>query len=162
VGRAWEAATTPAAEAGIRVVNLRIGLVLTPAGGLLKTGLPAFYLGLGGTAGSGEQYLPWIALDDVLYAVLHLLATPSLRGPVNFGAPEPATQRAFATTLGRVLRRPVWLKAPAAAVRLAAGEEADELVLKSNRMVPEALLNSGFTFAYPHLEPALRHLLGKT
>ena len=157
----WEAATAPAAEAGIRVVNLRIGLVLTPAGGLLKTGLPAFYLGLGGTAGSGEQYLPWIALDDVLYAVLHLLATPDLRGPVNLGAPEPVQQRDFVRTLGRVLRRPTFVHIPTSILRAVSGEFAEETVLTSIKMMPDALVNSGFSFAYPHLEPALRHLLGK-
>lgn len=162
VCRQWEDATQPAAEAGIRVATLRIGPVLTPAGGMLGTLLPAYQAGLGGVAGDGQNYLPWIALDDVLYAILHLLAKPTLDGPINFGAPEPVTQQAFTDTLGHVLRRPTFVRVPASVVRAAAGEEADELALKSNRMLPEALLNSGFSFAYPHLEPALRHLLGKT
>jgi len=162
VCRQWEAATQPVAEAGIRVATMRIGPVLTPAGGLLGTLLPAYQVGLGGVAGDGQNYLPWIALDDVLYAILHLLATPSLDGPINVGAPEPVTQQTFTDTLGRVLRRPTFVRMPAAVVRAAAGEEADELALKSNRMLPETLLNSGFSFAYPHLEAALRHLLGKT
>ena len=161
VCRSWEAETAPAAEAGIRVVNLRIGLVLTPAGGLLKTGLPAFYLGLGGTAGSGDQYVPWIALDDVLYAVLHLLAT-DVDGPVNLGAPEPVRQRDFVRTLGRVVRRPTFVHVPTSVLRSVSGEFAEETVLKSMNMRPDALVNSGFSFAYPRLEPALRHLLGKT
>jgi uncharacterized protein (TIGR01777 family) len=162
VCRQWEAATAPAAEARIRVVPLRIGPVLTPAGGILGTLLPAFQLGLGGIAGRGDAYLPWIALDDVLYLMLHLLATPELRGPINVGAPEPVTQRAFVETLGRVLRRPTFVRVPAPFVRFAGGEQADELVLKSVRMLPKALVNSGFSFAYPQLEPVLRHLLGKT
>jgi uncharacterized protein (TIGR01777 family) len=161
VCRQWEAATESASAAGIRVTTMRIGPVLTPAGGMLGTMLPAFQAGLGGVAGDGHGYLPWIALDDVLYAILHLLAKPTLDGPINVGAPEPVTQQTFTDTLGRVLRRPTFLRVPAAVVRAAAGEEADELVFKSNRMIPEALLNSGFSFAYPHLEPALRHLLGK-
>ncbi|MEM1044274.1 MAG: TIGR01777 family oxidoreductase [Bacteroidota bacterium] len=161
VCRVWEAETAPAVEAGVRTVHLRIGLVLTPAGGFLGTMLPAFLLGLGGTVGSGETYLPWIALDDVLYAMLHLLAGEQ-RGPVNLGAPEPATQRAYTRAMGRVLRRPTFLNVPAPLVRTAAGEVADEMALKSVRMLPEALVNSGFAFAYPDLEPALRHLLGRT
>ncbi len=161
VCRGWEAATAPAAEAGIRVVNLRIGLVLTPRGGLLGTMLPAFRLGLGGTVGGGGQYLPWVALDDVLYAVLHLLAG-DLRGPVNLSAPEPVRQRVFTDTLGAVLRRPTFVHVPAAVARAVAGEAGDEMALHSIRMVPAALVNSGFAFAYPALEPALRHVLGKT
>ncbi len=160
VCRAWEAAAAPAAEA-MRVVPLRIGLVLTPGGGFLGTMLPAFHLGLGGTVGGGGQYLPWIALDDVLYAVLHLLAG-NQAGPVNLSAPEPVTQRTFTETTGAVLRRPTVVAVPAAAVRALSGEVADEMALKSVRMVPAALVNSGFAFAYPALELALRHLLGRT
>ncbi len=160
VCRQWEASTAPAADAGIRVVNLRIGLVLTPSGGLLGTMLPAFHLGLGGTVGDGGTYLPWIALDDVLYAVLHLLAT-NLNGPVNLSAPEPVTQRVFAQALGDILRRPTAVRVPEAVVRAIAGEAAEEIALKSVRMVPAALANSGFSFAYPSLDSALRHLLGK-
>lgn len=162
VCRDWEAATAPAEEAGIRTVHLRIGVVLTPAGGALGLALPVFLSGLGGVVGDGASYLPWIALDDLLYAVLHVLAAPSWRGPVNVGAPEPVTQRAFVETLGRVLRRPAWLRVPDAAVRAVAGEAGEEMLLTSTRMMPEKLVNSGFRFAYPDLEPALRHLLGRT
>ncbi len=161
VCRAWEDATAPAMDAGLRTVHLRIGLVLTPRGGFLGTMLPAFQLGLGGTVGGGEAYLPWVALDDILYAVLHLLATEQ-SGPINLGAPEPVTQRVFTKTLGRVLRRPAIMGVPAVAIRTVMGEAADEMALKSVRMIPEALVNSGFSFAYPDLEPALRHLLGRT
>jgi uncharacterized protein (TIGR01777 family) len=161
VCRRWEAATAPAAEAGIRVVTLRLGPVLTPAGGILGTLLPAFHLGLGATVGRGDTYVPWIALDDVLYAVLHLLATPEVRGPVNVGAPEPVTQRTFVETVGHVLRRPTFVRVPPSVVRAVGGEQAGELALTSLRLIPAALANSGFSFAYPHLEPALRHLLGK-
>lgn len=162
VCRAWEAATEPASEAGIRTVNLRIGVVLTPAGGALGFALPAFLAGLGGVVGDGTGYFPWIALDDVLYAVLHLLATPDLGGPVNLSAPEPVPQRTFVETLGTVLHRPTVWRIPEAVVQSVAGEAADEMVLKSIRMVPEHLQDSGFRFAYPALEPALRHVLGRT
>lgn len=161
VCRAWEDAAAPAAEAGSRTVTLRIGLVLTPSGGFLGTMLPAFQFGLGGTIGSGATYLPWVALDDVLYAVLHLLAG-HLAGPVNLSAPEPVTQQTFTKTLGQVLRRPAIMRVPEAAIRTVMGEAADEMALKSVRMVPAGLVNSGFAFAYPDLEPALRHLLGRT
>ena len=162
VCRDWEAATTPAESAGIRTAHLRIGAVLTPAGGALKLALPAFLGGLGGVVGSGATFLPWVALDDVLYAVLHVLTTPSLCGPVNVGAPEAVTQKTLAEALGRVLHRPTLLRLPDAAVRVVAGEAGEEMLLTSTRMVPAKLLNSGFRFAYPDPEPALRHLLGRT
>ena len=162
VCRAWEAATEPATAAGIRTVALRIGVVLTPAGGALGFALPAFLAGLGGTVGDGTSYFPWVALDDVLYAALHILATPSLDGPVNLSAPHPVPQRTFVETLGRVVRRPTVWRVPERVVRRVTGEAADEMALKSIRMVPERLLESGLRFAYPEIEPALRHVLGRT
>ena len=162
VCRAWEAATEPAAAAGIRTVPLRIGVVLTPSGGALGLALPAFLAGLGGVVGDGAGYFPWVALDDVLYAVLHLLAQPDVDGPVNLSAPEPVPQRTFVETLGTVLHRPTVWRIPEAVVQSVAGEAADEMALKSIRLVPERLLDSGFRFAYPDLEPALRHVLGRT
>ena len=162
VCREWEAATSAAEAAGIRTAILRIGVVLTPAGGALGLALPAFLAGLGGTVGNGNTYFPWIALDDVLYAVLHLLSDSSLSGPFNLSAPEPVTQQAFAKTLGRVVRRPTPWRIPSSLVRRVAGEAGEEMMLKSTRMQPEALLSSGFRFAYPELESALRHLLGRS
>ncbi|MBN2307377.1 MAG: DUF1731 domain-containing protein, partial [Candidatus Hydrogenedentes bacterium] len=120
-----------------------------------------FTLGLGGPLGRGSQYLSWIALEDVVGAVCHALATPALSGPVNVVAPEPATNRAFATALGRVLSRPAVMPAPAFALRLALGEMADGLLLASARAIPRRLTESGYRFAYGDLEHALRHALGR-
>ncbi len=162
VCRAWEAATAPAEQAGIRTCRLRIGVVLSPAGGFLGTAFPAFWLGLGGSVGSGRGWMPWVALDDVLYAVLHLLARDDLAGPFNLSAPHPVRQKDLTDDLGAVLRRPSVLRIPASLARTAGGEAAREMALKSVRMQPERLLNSGFRFAYPLLDGALRHLLGRT
>lgn len=161
VAREWEAAAEPARRAGIRVVHPRMGAVLTPAGGALAKMLPPFRAGLGGRVGSGRQYLSWIAIDDLLGAILHLLVTEVLQGPVNVVAPRPVTSSEFAATLGRVLGRPARLAMPAFAARLAFGEMADEVLLASARVTPERLVASGYRFRYPELEGALRHLLGK-
>ncbi len=159
VCREWEAATTPAERKGMRVVRLRIGMVLSPKGGALARMLGPFRAGLGGRVGSGEQYVSWIALDDLIGAVDHALRTGSLEGPVNAAAPRPVTNREFAKTLGRVLGRPAVVPAPAFVVRLLLGEMADELLLASTRVSPDRLLLSGYAFRYPELEGALRHLL---
>ncbi|MDH4347581.1 MAG: TIGR01777 family oxidoreductase [Gemmatimonadota bacterium] len=162
VGRAWEAATELAADAGIRVVRLRIGLVLSPAGGALGAMLPPFLAGLGGRLGSGRQYMSWISLDDVVGALHHALLTPALDGPVNATAPEPATNGEFSETLARVLHRPAFLPVPAGALRLLLGEMADELLLSGVRVLPKRLLSSGYRFRHPTLEHALRHVLGRS
>jgi len=159
---AWEAATKPADGRGIRVVHLRTGMVLSPAGGALGKMLTAFRLGAGGVIGSGRQYMSWIALDDVIGAVHHVLITDALQGPVNVVAPAPVTNREFTRTLGHVLSRPTLLPAPAFAVRLALGEMAEELLLSSQRVEPARLVSSGYRFGFPGLEGALRHLLGKS
>lgn len=158
--RAWEAAADPARAAGIRVVHPRFGLVLSPRGGALAAMLPLFRLGLGGRLGSGAQVWSWITLDDVVEAALHALRTESLAGPVNFVAPEPVSNAEFTRVLGRVLRRPALLVVPAFAARLAAGEMAEEMLLSGARVVPRRLLETGYRFRFPALEPALRHLLG--
>jgi hypothetical protein len=160
VAQAWEEATTPAEQAGIRVVRLRIGLVLTPAGGALGAMLPAFRLGLGGRLGRGTQYQSWIALDDVIGAIYHALFQETLRGAVNATAPEPVTQAEFAQTLARVLGRPAPLAMPAAPLRVLLGEMADELLLASTRVLSSRLEESGYRFRFRQLEPALRYLLG--
>ncbi len=162
VCRQWEAAAQPAAEKGIRVANLRIGVVLSLAGGALAKMLPPFRMGAGGTIGSGRQYMSWIALDDVIGAIYHALTHETLRGSVNAVAPNPVTNREFTQTLGRVLSRPTLLPMPAFAARLAFGEMADELLLASTRVEPARLLATGFVFGYPELEGALRHVLGRT
>jgi hypothetical protein len=135
--------------------------MLSTAGGALPRLLTPFRLGVGGTLGSGEQFMSWIALDDVVGAILHVLTTETLRGPVNAVAPQARTNREFTKTLGRVLGRPTLLPMPAFAARLAFGEMADELLLCSQRAEPAKLVASGYKFRFPELEGALRHLLGK-
>lgn len=161
VCRGWEDATAPARRAGIRVITLRIGVVLSPRGGALAQLLPLFRLGGGGVIGGGGQWTSWIGIDDVLGAIHHALVTETLSGPVNAVAPEPCTNRDFAATLACVLRRPAILPVPAAAVRLALGELADEAILASTRVAPGALLGSGYAFRTPGLEATLRHVLGR-
>ena len=161
VCRDWEAATEPARRAGIRVVRLRIGVVLSPLGGALGQLLPVFRLGAGGAMGGGRQWMSWIGIDDVLGAVHHAITTDGLAGPVNAVAPEPATNRELTATLARVLRRPALMRIPAGALRLALGDVADEAVLASTRVVPGALAASGYRFRTPGLEATLRHLLGR-
>ncbi len=161
VAQAWEEATAPAERAGIRVVRLRIGLVLTPAGGALGAMLPAFRLGLGGRLGGGSQYQSWIAMDDVVGAIYHAIFQESLRGAVNATAPAPVLQAELAETLGRVLGRPARLSVPASVLRFLLGEMADELLLSSARVLPARLEESGYRFRFRALEPALRYLLGR-
>ena len=162
VCRQWEDATEPAAAAGIRVVNLRFGVMLSAIGGALPRLLTPFRLGVGGRLGSGKQYMAWIALDDVIEVILHVLTTEALRGPVNAVAPQSVTNGEFTKTLGRVLGRPTIFPMPAFAARLAFGQMADELLLCSQRVEPAKLLASGYQFRFPDLEGALRHLLGKS
>jgi uncharacterized protein (TIGR01777 family) len=161
VCRAWEAATEPARQAGLRIVQSRFGVVLSPAGGALTKMLAPFRLGLGGVLGSGRQYMSWIALDDAVGAIQHAIVTDALQGPTNVVAPQAVTNQEFTKTLGAVLRRPTVLPLPAFAARLMFGEMADELLLASARVQPAKLLASGYRFRYPALEGALRHLLAK-
>lgn len=157
----WEAATAPAARAGIRVALLRSGVVLSTAGGALKKQLLAFKLGIGGKLGSGRQWLSWITLDDHVAATRHVLATPSLAGPVNLTAPSPVTNAGFTRALGRALRRPTFMPVPTVALDLLFGREmVREMITGGQRVVPAALNASGFTFRHPEIEPALRALLG--
>ncbi len=156
----WEEAASPAAKAGIRVVHPRFGLVLSPAGGVLGKMLLPFRLGLGGVLGPGTQYMSWIAMDDALAALHHALVNEAVDGPVNLVSPEPVTNREFTKTLGRVLRRPTILPAPAFALRLVLGEMADATLLSSTRVRPERLEQTDFTFRFPTIEGALRHVLG--
>ncbi|MEE8200800.1 MAG: TIGR01777 family oxidoreductase [Candidatus Acidoferrales bacterium] len=162
VCQAWEAASQPAAQKGIRVVSLRIGVVLSPRGGALGQMLLPFKLGVGGKIGSGRQYLSWIAIDDLVGVIHHALTTDSLQGPVNTVAPQAVTNLEFTKTLGRVLGRPTLFPLPAFAARWAFGQMADELLLASARVEPARLKASGYVFRTPDLEGALRHLLGKT
>lgn len=161
VCRDWEAATKPAADAGIRVVNLRMGIVLSAAGGMLARLSAPFYMGLGGTFGSGWQYMSWIAIDDAVGAIHHALMTDKLSGPINAVGPYVAFNRDFTKTFGRVIERPAVCHVPAFAARALMGEVADEMILASARVEPRRLLDSGYVFLYPELEGALRHVLGR-
>lgn len=161
VCREWEAATDPASRAGIRLVHLRFGVILSPAGGALKKMLLPFKLGAGGRIGSGEQFMSWIAIDDAVGAIHHVIVTESLQGPVNGVAPTPVSNAEFTRTLARVLSRPAIAPMPAFAARLAFGEMADSLLLASQRVMPKRLQSAGYRFRYPELEGALRHLLGR-
>jgi uncharacterized protein len=155
----WEDAAAPAAAAGIRVVTLRTGVVLSRAGGALQKMLPPFRVGVGGPVGSGTQYMSWIAIADVVGAIIHLLNTPAVSGPVNLVAPTAVTNREFARTLGKVLRRPAVVAVPARALRIALGAMADEMLLASTRVRPVRLATSGYHYRYPELEAALRHVV---
>jgi uncharacterized protein (TIGR01777 family) len=159
VCREWERAADPAREAGIRVVHLRFGMVLSPAGGALARLLPFFRLGLGGRIGSGRQLVPWVALDEIPLIVGHLIRTESLAGPVNAVAPETPTNKEWTRILARVLRRPAEIPVPAFALRILFGDMADEVLLAGARVVPRRLLESGYSFRWPALEPALANML---
>ena len=154
VTRDWEAAVAPAVEAGVRVVMLRIGLVLSPRGGLLTHLLPLARMGLLPIMGTGRQWWSWIGQDDLLGLILHTLADTNVRGPVNAVTPRPVRMHEFAAALAAHLKRPVGLRAPAFMVRGMVGEMAD-VVLTSTRAVPEALRQTGFTFQTPGLAEAL-------
>lgn len=161
VCRRWEAATEPAAEAGVRVVNLRIGVVLSRDGGALTKMLLPFKLGLGGRVGSGRQYWSWITLTDLVGVIRFAIDTPALSGPVNAVAPVAATNHEFTKALGRVLHRPTVFPMPALAAKFALGQMAEDLLLASARVVPRKLEQHGFDFSFGDLDAALRHVLGK-
>jgi uncharacterized protein len=153
--REWEAATRSAAEAGIRVVHLRFGVVLGPGNGALGKMLPLFRMGLGGRLGSGRQWMSWVELEDAVAAILFALDTAALAGPVNVTAPEPVTNAEFTRAISRAVHRPAILPAPEFALRLALGEMADEALLASARAVPARLIGAGFRFANPSIDEAL-------
>ena len=155
----WESATAPAKAAGIRVVNIRIGIVISKDGGALAKLLTPFKLGVGGKVGSGQQFMSWIALDDLVKAIVFLIETETASGPVNLVAPGCVTNSEFTATLGHVLKRPTIIPAPAFAMRLAFGEMADALLLSSARVEPTKLKSLGFEFDYPTLTAALSHEL---
>lgn len=161
VCRQWEASTEPAHRAGIRVVHLRIGIVLSAKGGALGKMLLPFRMGAGGKIGSGRQYMSWIAINDLVGAIQHVIQTPALQGPVNAVAPNPVSNLVFIKTLGKVLGRPTISPLPAFAVRLAFGQMGEEVLLASQRVEPARLKATGFSFRYPDLEGALRHVLSR-
>ena len=161
VVEAWEGATRAAAAAGIRTASFRNGVVLAADGGALAKQLPLFRFGLGGRLGPGTQWFPWIALDDEVEAIVHLLSA-DVEGPVNLCSPEPVTNATFTEVLGRVLGRPTVLPIPRLGPQLLLGRQlVEELLFWSVRAVPERLQASGFTFAHPDLEGALRAVLDR-
>jgi uncharacterized protein len=162
VAAAWEDATGPAAAAGIRTVQVRTGIVQTPRGGMLRLLYPLFEAGLGGPLGDGTGWQPWIEIDDLLDIYLRAITDPAIAGPVNAVAPGEARNAEYASTLGRVLRRPALIPVPPAGPRLLLGAEgARELAAASQRVRPAVLAAAGHPFRYPDLEGALRHVLGR-
>jgi hypothetical protein len=159
--QAWEQAAQTAAAAGTRVVNPRFGVVLSARGGALARLLPVFRLGLGGSLGSGRQYMSWVDMDDLVQAVLFLLSREEFSGPVNVTSPNPVTNAEFTRTLARVLGRPALFRVPAFALQVLLGEMAREALLSGQRVLPARLQAAGFQFRYPELEASLRHALGR-
>ena len=155
----WETAAEPAEKAGIRVVKLRFGTVLSSQGGALAAMLPAFKMGLGGKFGRGDQYLSWIGIEDTLQAILHCMLEKGPAGPVNLVAPQAVRNLEFTRTLARVLGRPAFFHLPSFLLKAVLGRAAEELLLSSIRGEPARLLENGFTFRHPELEKALLHLL---
>ncbi len=161
VSAAWEASVEPARQAGIRTTCLRTGVVLAASSGALKAMLPAFRCGLGGPIGDGRQQMSWIRLGDLVRLIAWCLSQPSLAPAVNAVSPEPCAQADFARALGKVLRRPAFLPAPAWAVRLLFGQMGDETVLGDLRVLPAVALQAGFRFETPDLPSALARALGE-
>ena len=158
----WEAATQPAADAGIRVVKIRTGIVLGSGGGVLGKLLLPFKLGLGGRVGNGRQYMSWISLPDEVAAIEHVLGTDDLVGPLNLTAPNPVTNAELASTLGEVLHRPTVLPTPVLPLKARYGAElVRHLLLGGQRVLPARLEASGFEFSHPTLESALRAVLDR-
>lgn len=161
VVRQWEAATAAAREAGVRVVNFRSGIVLSPDGATLGKLLPLFRFGVGGKLGSGRQWMSWIALADEIAAIRFLAARDDIDGPVNLTAPEPARNREFTKALARAVRRPAVLPVPPPALRAVFGGFADEGPLASQRVVPARLEAAGFDFAFDDIDAALTAMLAR-
>jgi uncharacterized protein (TIGR01777 family) len=157
----WETSASPAMDKGIRVAFLRIGVVLTPRGGALQKFLLPFNLGMGGKIGSGSQYISWISIDDLIYAIYHIINNDALHGPVNLVSPTPVTNARFTRTLGKVLKRPTLFTIPAGIIQALYGEMGREILLASTRVMPQKIMDAGFDFRYPDLELAMRHLLGR-
>jgi uncharacterized protein (TIGR01777 family) len=162
VCRNWEESTQIAKESGIRVVNMRIGTVLSSSGGILAKILPPFKIGLGGSIGNGNQYMSWIGLDDLLALVLYAIVDKSISGPINAVSPNPITNADFTKTLGKVLSRPTIFSIPRFIIKSVLGEElANSAILSSSRVLPMRFLKIGYKFRFPSLESVLRYTLGK-
>lgn len=159
VCREWEKATQPAADAGIRTVQIRTGIVLSSKSGALAKMLTPFKMGLGGRIGSGRQWMSWIDIEDMIGAILHVLNSETLRGPVNMVAPKPVTNSEFTKTLANVLSRPAIFPMPAFAVKLAFGEMGETVLLGSQRVEPAQLIHDGYQFRFTDLRASLENLL---
>lgn len=159
VCKKWEDSTRPAAEAGVRTVNIRTGIVLSTSGGALKQMLPPFRFGFGGILGNGRQYMSWISMDDMIQIFMFILNDKTFTGPVNLVSPHTETNREFTRILGKILHRPTLVPLPAFAARILFGEMADALLLSSTRVVPQKLLKAGYRFKHDTLHSALKDLL---
>ncbi|MFI0434507.1 MAG: TIGR01777 family oxidoreductase [Parachlamydiaceae bacterium] len=157
----WEEATQIAAKRGIRVINLRIGMVLSPLGGALKQMLPIFKLGLGGKIGTGDQMVSWISIDDLVRAIDFIIHDKTLAGPLNAVTPFPVTNKQMTTMLGKLLHRPTWLTIPAFMVKIMFGQLGKEVLLSSVDVQPKKLERAGFAYLYPSLEDFLKTLLSR-
>lgn len=155
----WENEANRASDLGVRVINLRMGVVLSPEGGMLSSLLLPFKMGLGGVIGNGEQYLSWISIEDLSRIIVYLLGREDVRGPVNAVSPNPVTNREFTTALATVLRRPAWFAIPAFAVRLFFGEMGRNTMLAGSMVFPEKLLSSGYEFLHKDLGPTLEDVV---
>lgn len=151
----WEAATDKSSQAGIRVVNIRLGMVLSSKGGALKKMLPPFKMGVGGIIGNGQQYISWISIKDVTGSIDHIIKNSDIQGPVNIVSPNPLTNYNFTKILGKNLNRPTLFPLPAFLAKILFGEMAQELLLSSTKVIPDKLQNTGYTFKNPTLESAL-------
>jgi hypothetical protein len=157
---AWERCAAAAVDAGVRVVSLRFGIVLSTTGGAFPRMLAPFQMGAGGRLGHGRQYMSWIALDDAIGAVEFVLTNDAISVPANVVAPEPVTNNEFTQVLGQVLHRPTLMPVPVRMAHLAFGNEmADQVLLASARVLPRKLSAAGFSFRFPKLDAALRHLI---
>lgn len=159
LAREWESATESAPQAGIRTVQMRIGVVLGASGGALQKMRPPFKMGIGGRLGDGRQWMSWVDVRDVIGAIHHILKTDLLQGPVNVVAPKPVTNGEFAKILASTLSRPAIFPMPAFAARLAFGQMADELLLASQRVEPAKLISSGYPFRFADLRASLENIL---
>jgi uncharacterized protein (TIGR01777 family) len=157
--RQWEAATQPARKAGMRTAQMRFGVVMSADGGALPKMLPPFRLGLGGRLGTGHQWWSWVAVQDAVGAIDHVLNHDALQGPVNTVAPNPVSNAEFSKTLASILSRPDLFPMPAVAVRLVFGQMGTELFLASQRVEPAKLIGSGYQFRYPDLRQTLEEIL---
>ena len=159
VSEDWELATQPLVDHGIRVINLRFAVILSKKGGALKKMLLPFKCGLGGPIGSGQQMFSWVSIDDVIKAIVYVLESPDISGPVNISSPNPIANKTYTQALAKQLNRPAFFTMPAGICRLMFGEMADELLLSSQKVMPRKLIEHGFAFSYLDIESALAKIL---